>query len=124
MMAYQTASATASLIDALDPGAREDLCNYHEFHLPSTRDSLDPVSWGGGDAQVSQQSMNPTNGDWGFNTEGFPFISISIPLLTIVVAQGRVVLIVFIFVVDIVVLLLQLLLLSRYALSCSAPKYH
>jgi hypothetical protein len=34
MMAYQAASATASLIDALDPGAGEDLCNCHEFHLP------------------------------------------------------------------------------------------
>jgi hypothetical protein len=106
MMAYQAASATASLIDALDPGAREDLCNCHEFHPPWTRDSLDPVSWGGGDAQVSQQSMKPTDGNRGFNTKGFPFVSISVQLLALVVAQGRVLLIVFIFVVNIVVLLL------------------
>jgi hypothetical protein len=124
MMAYRAVSATASLIDALDPGAKEVLCNCHEFHPPWTRDSLDPVSWGGGDAQVSQQRMKPTGGDRGFNTEGFPFTSISVQLLTLIVAQGRVLIVVFIFVVDIVVLLLQLLLLSRYTLSCIAPKYH
>jgi hypothetical protein len=86
-------------------------------------DSLDPISCGGGDAQVSLQSMKPTGGDRGFSTEGFPFLSISVQLLTLVVAQGRVLLIVFIFVVDVMVLLL-LLLLSKCALSCRYPRYH
>jgi polyferredoxin len=73
---------------------------------------------------VSQQSMKPTGGDRGFNNEGFPFVSISVHLLALVVTQGRVLLVVFIFVIDIVVLLLQLLLLNRYFLSYWAPKYH
>jgi hypothetical protein len=70
---------------------------------------------------VSQQSTKPTSGDRGFSTKGFPFVSIFVQLFALVVAQGRVHLIVFI--VDIVVLLL-LLLLSRCALSCWAPRYH
>jgi hypothetical protein len=41
------------LVPVEDHGPREDLCNCHEFHLPWMRDSLDPISWGGGDAQVS-----------------------------------------------------------------------
>jgi hypothetical protein len=42
------------LVPVEDPGSREDLCNYVEFHPPWTWDSLDPISWGGGDAQMSQ----------------------------------------------------------------------
>jgi hypothetical protein len=76
------------LVLAQDPEPREDLCNYLEFHLSWTRDSLDPVSWGGCDAQVSQQSIKPAGGDRSFSTKGFPFVSISIQLLTQVVAQG------------------------------------
>jgi hypothetical protein len=41
------------LMPTEDPGSG-DLCNSLEFHLPWTWDSLDPVSWGGGAAQVSQ----------------------------------------------------------------------
>jgi hypothetical protein len=43
-----------SLVPADDPGPVEDLCNGLEFHTPWTRDSLDPISGGRGDAQVSQ----------------------------------------------------------------------
>jgi hypothetical protein len=42
-----------TLVSAEDPRFGEDLYNYHEFHLPRTRDSLDSVSCGRGDAQVS-----------------------------------------------------------------------
>jgi hypothetical protein len=67
--------------------------------------------------------MKPAGGDWGFSTKGFPFIIISIQLLTLIVIQGRVLLVAIIFVVDVVVLLL-LLLLSRCTLSCQASRYH
>jgi hypothetical protein len=67
--------------------------------------------------------MKPTGRDRSFNTEGFPFVSISIQLLTLIVTQGRVLFVVFIFIVDVVVLLL-LLLLNRCALSCLATRYH
>jgi hypothetical protein len=42
------------LVPVEDPGSGEDLCNCLEFHPPWTWDSLDPISWGGGDAQMSQ----------------------------------------------------------------------
>jgi hypothetical protein len=109
------------LVPVEDPRSREDLCKFLEFHPPWTRDSLDPASWGGGDAQVSQQGTKPTGRDRGFSTKGFPFVNISVQLLTLVVTQGRVLFIIFI--VDVVVLLLQLLL-SRCALSCLAIWYH
>jgi hypothetical protein len=80
-------------------------------------DSLDPVSWGRGDAHVSQQGTKPAGGDQVFNTEGFPFV-------TLIVTPGRILFIVFIFIVDVVVLLLLLLLLSRCALSYMATRYH
>jgi hypothetical protein len=111
------------LVPAEDPGSREDLYYCLEFHLPWMQDSLDPVSWGGGDAQVSQQGTKPTGRDRGFSTEGFPFVSISVQLLTLVVTQGRVHFIVLVFIVDIMVLLL-LLLLNRCAVSCLATRYH
>jgi hypothetical protein len=72
---------------------------------------------------VSQQGTKPTGRDRGFSTEGFPFISISVQFLTLVVTQERVLFVVFIFIVDVVVLLL-LLLLSRCALRCLATRYH
>jgi hypothetical protein len=77
------------LVPTEDPRSVEDLCNYLKFHPPWTRDSLDPVSWGGGDAQVSQQGTKPAGRDRGFSTEGFPFISISVQLLTLVITQGE-----------------------------------
>jgi hypothetical protein len=83
---------------------------------------------GGGDAQVSHQGTKPASRDQGFSTEGFPFISISVLLLALVVTQGRVPFIVFIFIVFIfivdVMALLVLLLLSRCALSYQATRYH
>jgi hypothetical protein len=87
-------------------------------------DSLDPVSWGRGDAHVSQQGTKPAGGDQVFNTEGFPFVTIFVQLLTLIVTPGRILFIVFIFIVDVVVLLLLLLLLSRCALSYMATRYH
>jgi hypothetical protein len=111
------------LVPVEDPGSREDLCNCLEFLLPWMRDSLDLVSWGGGDAQVSQRGTKPTGRDRGFHIEGFPFISINIQILALIVTPGRVLFIVFTFIIDVVVLLL-LLLLSRCALSCLAARYH
>jgi hypothetical protein len=40
-------------VPAEDPGSGEDLYNCLEFYPPWTREFLDLVSWGGGDAQVS-----------------------------------------------------------------------
>jgi hypothetical protein len=111
------------LVLAEDPGYEEDLCNCLEFHPPWTWDSPDPVSWGGGDTQVSQQGTKPVGRDQGFSTKGFPFVSISVQLLVLIVTQGRVLFIVFLFVVENVVLLL-LLLLSMCVLSCRATRYH
>jgi hypothetical protein len=110
-------------VPAEDPGSREDLCNWLEFHRPWTRDSLDTVSWGGGGAQVSQRGTKPVGRDRGFSTEGFLFVSISIQLLALIVTQGRVLFVIFIFMVDIVVLLL-LLLLIRCTLGFQATRYH
>jgi hypothetical protein len=42
------------LVPVEDPRSGEDLCNGFEFHPSWTHDSLDLVSSGGGDAQVSQ----------------------------------------------------------------------
>jgi hypothetical protein len=73
------------LVPVEDPRSGENLYNSLEFYLPWTRDSLDLVSWGRGDAQVSQQGTKPTGRDRGFSTEGFLFANISIQLLTLVV---------------------------------------
>jgi hypothetical protein len=75
---------------------------------------------------VSQQSLKPVDGDRSFSPEGFHLLSISVQLLTLGIAQGRVLLIVLIFIVDVVVLLLLLLLLllSRCTLGCWAPRCH
>jgi hypothetical protein len=110
-------------VPAEDPGSREDLCNYLEFHPPWMRDFLDPVSWGRGEAQVSQQGTKPAGRDQGFSTKGFPFVNISVHLLFLTVTQGRVLFIIFIFIVNVMVLLL-LLLLSSCALSYLATRYH
>jgi hypothetical protein len=71
---------------------------------------------------VSQQGTKPAGRDWGFSTEGFPLINISVQLLALVVTQGRVLFVIFIFSVNVVVLLL--LLLSKCALSFLATLYH
>jgi hypothetical protein len=104
------------LVPAEDPGPREDLCDDFEFHPPWTRGSIHPESRGGGDAQVSQQSIKPSGGDPSFSPEGLRLLGISLHLLALCVSQGRVLLVIFIFVVDVVVLLL--LLLNRCALGC------
>jgi hypothetical protein len=39
---------------------------------------------------VSQRSTKPVGGDQSFSTEGFPLISISVQLLSLIVTQGRV----------------------------------
>jgi hypothetical protein len=70
------------LVPAEDPGPGEELCDGFEFHPPWMRDFLDPVSGGGGDAQVSQHSTKLIVGDWSFSTNGFTLVSISILLLT------------------------------------------
>jgi hypothetical protein len=75
-------------VPAEDPGPGDDLCDGFEFHLPWMRDSLDLVSGGGGDAQVSQQSMKPTSGDWSFSPEGLHLLSISVHLLALCVASN------------------------------------
>jgi hypothetical protein len=61
-----------------DPEPREDLYNSHEFHPPWMRDSLDPVSGGGGDVQVSQQSLKPASGDWSLGPKGLHLPNISV----------------------------------------------
>jgi hypothetical protein len=105
------------LVPTEDPGPREDLCDGFEFHPPWMRDSLDLVSRGGGNAQVSLENMKPASGDRRFSPKGLHLLSIFVHLLTLCVSQGRVLLVIFIFVVDVMVLLL-LLLLSRCALGC------
>jgi hypothetical protein len=51
------------LVSAEDPRSGEDLCDCLEFYPPWMRDSLDSVSWGRGDTQVSQQGMKPAGRD-------------------------------------------------------------
>jgi hypothetical protein len=86
----------------MDPGPGEDLCDDLEFHPPWTRDFLDPVIGDGGDALVFHQSLKPAGGEWSFSDKGLHLISISIHLLDLCVAQGRVLLIVIVFIVCIV----------------------
>jgi hypothetical protein len=121
-----TCSEGWPLVPIEDLGPGEDFCNCLDFHPSWMRDSLDLVSWSGGDAQVSQQCLKPTGGDRSFNPEGLHLLSIFVHLLTLCAAQGRVLLVIFIFILDIVVLILLLLLLflSRCALGCRAPRYH
>jgi hypothetical protein len=102
------------LVPTEDPGSREDLYDCLEFHPPWTRE--------GGDSQVSQQGTKPAGRDWGFSTEGFPFFSIYVQLVTLAITRERVLFIIFIFIVNVMVLLL--LLLSRCALSYRATRYH
>jgi hypothetical protein len=75
-------------VPAEDHGPKEDFCDDLEFHPPWTWDSLDPVSWGGGDAQVSQQSLKAIGGDRSFSTIGLHLLNVSVELLALCVAQG------------------------------------
>jgi hypothetical protein len=102
-----------SLVSAEDSRS-EDLCDGFELHLPWTRDFLDPVLGGDGDAQVLQQSSKPAGKNWSCGPEGLHLICISVQLLVLDVARGRVL---FIGLVFYVLVLRLLLLLSRLALS-------
>jgi hypothetical protein len=110
------------LVSVEDPGPKEDLCDGLEFHPPWKRDFLDPISRGGGGAQVHQQSLKPAGGDRSFSPDGLHLINISVDLLDLCVARGRVLLIVL--VLNVYVMVLQLLLLSLCALGYWAPRYH
>jgi hypothetical protein len=103
-----------SLVSAKDSRSKEDLYDGFELHPPWTRDFLDPIPGGGGDAQVLQQSSKPADEDWSFGPEGVHLTRISIHLLILDVAWGRVL---FVGLIFYVLILWLLLLLSRVALS-------
>jgi hypothetical protein len=94
-------------MSAEDSGSEENLCDGFELHPPWTRDFLDPVPGSGGDAQVFQQSSKPTGENWIFDSEGHHLTRISVHLLVLGVAQGRVVFVGLVF----YILVLRLLLL-------------
>jgi hypothetical protein len=79
-----------SLVSAEDTRSEENLCDGFEVHPPWTRGFLDPVPGSGGDAQVLQQSSNPTGENWSFDPEGLHLICILVQLLILGVARGRV----------------------------------
>jgi hypothetical protein len=104
-----------------DSGSKENLCDGFELHPPWTRDFLDPVPGSGGDAQVFQQSLKPAGENWSFDLEGLHLIRISIHLLVLGVARGRLLSVGLVF----YILVLRLLLfLSRRALSRWALRDH
>jgi hypothetical protein len=105
-----------------DSGSEKDFYNGFKLHPPWTRDFLDLVPGGGGDAQVLQQSLKPAGENWSFGSEGLHLIRISIHLLVLGVARGRVLFVGLVF--NILVLRLLLLLLSRRALSHWALRVH
>jgi hypothetical protein len=110
-----------SLVSTEDSGSTEDFSNGFELHPPWTRDFFDPIPASGGDAQELQQSSKPASENWSFGPEGLHLIRISVHLLILGVARGRVLFIGLVF----NVLVLQLLLLrSRRALSRSALRDH
>jgi hypothetical protein len=76
-------------VSAEDSGSKEDLCNSFELHPPWIRDFLNPLSGGGGDAHVLQQSSKPASGNWSFGPKGLHLIHISIHLLILGVTQGE-----------------------------------
>jgi hypothetical protein len=85
------------------------------------RDFLDPVPGSGGDAQVLQQSSKPADENWSFDPKGLHLICISVHLLILGVARGRVL---FIGLILYVIVLRMLLLLSRRVLSRWALRNH
>jgi hypothetical protein len=108
-------------VSAEDFGSEENLYDGFELHPPWTRELLDPVPGSGGDAQVFQQSSKPAGENWCFNPEGLHLISISIHLLVLGVARGRVL---FVGLVFYILVLRLLLLLSRRVLSRWAHRNH
>jgi hypothetical protein len=103
-----------SLMSAEDSRSEENPYDGFELHPPWTWDFLDPVPGSGGDAQVFQQSSKPAGKNWSFDPEGLHLIRISVHLLILSVAQGRVL---FNGLVFYILLLLLLRLLNRRALS-------
>jgi hypothetical protein len=103
-----------SLVSTEDSRSEENLCDGFELHPPWTRDFLDPVPGSSGDAQVFQQSSKPTGENWSFDLKGLHLICISVNVLILNVARGRVL---FIGLVFYILVLWLLLLLSRRALS-------
>jgi hypothetical protein len=99
-----------SLVSAEDSRSEEDLCNGFELHPPWTWDFLDPVLRGGCDAQMFQQSLKPAGEDRSFGPEGLHLICISVHLLILGVARGKVL---FVGLVFYIMVLWLLLLLSR-----------
>jgi hypothetical protein len=76
---------------------------------------------GGGDAQVFYRSPKPTGGDRSFSPKGLHLIRISVHLIILRVARGR---LLFIGLVLYVMVLRLLLLLGRRALSRWALRDH
>jgi hypothetical protein len=104
-----------------DSGPEEDLCDGLELHPPWTRDFVYPVPGGSGDTQVFKQSLKAVGGDRSFSPEGLHLVHISVHLLILCVAQGR---LLFISLVFYIMVLWLLLLLSRRALSHWALRDH
>jgi hypothetical protein len=101
-----------SLVSAEDSGSEENLYDDFALHPPWTQDFLDPVPRSGGD---------PAGENWSFDPEGLHLIRISIHLLVLGVARGRVL---FIGLVFYILVLWLLMLLSRRALSRWALEDH
>jgi hypothetical protein len=110
-----------SLVSAEDSGSKENLCDGFELHPPWMWDLLDPLPGGGGDAQVLQHSSKPTGANWSFDLEGLHLTRISVHLLVVSVARGRVL---FVGLVFYILVLRLLLLLSRRVLSRWALRSH
>jgi hypothetical protein len=116
-MAYQAASAIASLRDVLKAGP---LCRQRtldpkkistmalELYPPSMRDFLDLVPGSSGDAQVIQQRSKSAGDDRRFSPEGLHLVSISVHLLSFGIARGRVLFVGLVFCVLVLRLLLFL----------------
>jgi hypothetical protein len=107
-------SESWSLMSTKDSGSEENLCDGFDLHPPWTRDFLDPVHSSGGDAQVLQQSSKPADENWSLDPEGLHLIRISVHLLILGVARGRVL---FVGLVLYIMVLRLLLLLSKRVLS-------
>jgi hypothetical protein len=81
-------------------------CGGSQFHaeLLAGRCSAPPSypeRWGGGDAQVFQQSLKPTGGNRSFCPEGLHLVCISVYPLDLCVARGRVLPLGLVFYVDV-----------------------
>jgi hypothetical protein len=110
-----------SLVSVEDSGSKENLCDGLELHPPWTLDFLDHVPGSGGDAQVLQQSSKPIGENWSFDPEGLHLICISVHLLILDIARGRVFFVGLLF----YIMVLRLLpLLSRRVLSRWALRNH